>query len=94
MGKPKVLVTRRVPQEGLDLLREKCDVDLWDSDDVMPRGTLLKRVQGAEGIFCTINDQIDSEVLDAAGTCTNNSGCNKRLFSTYNTWAYKQHKIY
>lgn len=67
MGKPKVLVTRRVPSEGLDVLHETCDVDLWDSDDVMPRGSLLERVKGVEGVFCTINDAIDVEVLDAAG---------------------------
>lgn len=69
MGKPKVLVTRRVPTEGLDILREKCDVDLWDNDDVMPRKSLLERVKGVEGLFCTINDKIDAEVLDAAGRC-------------------------
>lgn len=67
MGKPKVLVTRRVPSEGLDVLHETCDVDLWDSDGVMPRGSLLERVKGVEGVFCTINDAIDVEVLDAAG---------------------------
>ena len=69
MGNPKVLVTRRVPSEGLDILREKCDVDLWNNDDVMPRASLLERVKGMEGLFCTINDIIDEEVLNAAGRC-------------------------
>ena len=67
MAKPKVFVTRRVPQEGIDILNETCDVDVWDSDDVVPRETLLERVKDVNGLFCTINDKIDEEVLDAAG---------------------------
>jgi lactate dehydrogenase-like 2-hydroxyacid dehydrogenase len=68
MAKPKVFVTRRVPQEGIDILKETCDVDVWDSDDVVPRETLFERVQGVNGLFCTINDKINEEVLNAAGT--------------------------
>ncbi|KAL4221024.1 hypothetical protein ACF0H5_019287 [Mactra antiquata] len=67
MAKPKVLVTRRVPSEGIDILKDSCDVDIWDSDDVMPRATLLERIKGVNGIFCTIKDEIDVEALDAAG---------------------------
>ncbi|RUS82477.1 hypothetical protein EGW08_009740 [Elysia chlorotica] len=67
MPAPKVFVTRRVHQEAIDLLKEKCDVDIWDSDEVVPRNELLKRVKGVAGIFCTISDNIDVEVLDAAG---------------------------
>ncbi|XP_053378838.1 glyoxylate reductase/hydroxypyruvate reductase-like [Mercenaria mercenaria] len=67
MAKPKVFVTRRVPQEGIDILGETCDVDVWNSDDVVPRETFLERVKGVSGLFCTINDEIDTEVLDAAG---------------------------
>lgn len=67
MSKPLVFVTRRVPQEGIDLLKEKCEVSLWDSDDVIPRDVLLVKVRGTSGIFCTINDEIDEAVLEAAG---------------------------
>ena len=63
----KVFVTRRVPEEGVKLLKSKYAVDQWNSDEVVPRPDLLKRVVGTSGIFCTINDLIDKEVLDAAG---------------------------
>ncbi|XP_076877127.1 glyoxylate reductase/hydroxypyruvate reductase [Brachyhypopomus gauderio] len=65
----KVLVTRRIPQEGLDVLTNAgiCDVSVWDSDEPVPRSELLKRVQGAHGLFCMLSDRIDTEVLDAAG---------------------------
>lgn len=67
MSKPLVFVTRQVPQEGIDLLKEKCEVQIWESDEVIPRDTLLVKVRGASGIFCTLNDKIDESVLDAAG---------------------------
>ncbi|KAK3800410.1 hypothetical protein RRG08_052793 [Elysia crispata] len=68
MSRPRVFVTRQVHQEAIDHLKEKCEVDIWNSDKVVPRDELLKRVKGAAGIFCTISDNIDAEVLNAAGS--------------------------
>ena len=66
-AKPFVFVTRKVPEEGVNLLKARCEVRVWDDDEVIPRDTLLNKVRGASGIFCTINDKIDEAVLDAAG---------------------------
>ncbi|XP_036425144.1 glyoxylate reductase/hydroxypyruvate reductase isoform X2 [Colossoma macropomum] len=65
----RVFVTRRIPQEGLELLQRAavCTVSLWDSDEPVPRAELLKGVEGAHGLFCLLSDRIDAEVLDAAG---------------------------
>ncbi|KAI4873802.1 hypothetical protein NFI96_030023, partial [Prochilodus magdalenae] len=66
----KVFVTRRIPQEGMELLQKaaaKCTVSVWDSDEPVPRVELLKRVEGAHGLLCMLSDRIDAEVLDAAG---------------------------
>lgn len=71
MSKPKVYVTRRVPNSGLELLQRKCDVKIWDSDEEVPRGTLLENVAGIHGIFCLITEKIDAELLDAAGEIFN-----------------------
>jgi lactate dehydrogenase-like 2-hydroxyacid dehydrogenase len=71
MSKPKVYVTRRVPNSGLELLQKKCDVKIWDSDDEVPRDTLLESVAGVNGIFCLITEKIDAELLDAAGEIFN-----------------------
>lgn len=62
-------MTRSVHQEALDLLTAHFDVEVWASDEVVPRDELLKQVKGADAIFCTISDRIDAEVLDAAGWC-------------------------
>ncbi|XP_025081305.1 glyoxylate reductase/hydroxypyruvate reductase-like isoform X2 [Pomacea canaliculata] len=67
MAKPTVFVTRKIAPEGLKILQEKTNVKIWDSEDACPRSELLKNVAGCDGILCTINDQIDAEVLNAAG---------------------------
>lgn len=65
----KVLVTRKIPHQGLDILSRNAQlqVDCWTSENVMAREELLERVKGAYGVLCTISDVIDKEFLDAAG---------------------------
>jgi len=74
--KPRVLVTRRIPQEGLNILEESCQVEVSDYDGVMPREVLLQKVKGVDGILCLLNDDIDWEVMEAAGQ-------NLRVISNY-----------
>ncbi|MCK9361432.1 D-glycerate dehydrogenase [Patescibacteria group bacterium] len=64
----KVLITRPIPDEGIELLRKKnYQIDLYEKDEVMPRKELLKRAKGMDGILSLLNDKVDAELLDAAG---------------------------
>jgi glyoxylate reductase len=65
--KPRVLVTRVIPDEGLDPVREACEVDLWTDELPPPRDELLRRVVGVDGLLSLITDTVDDELLDAAG---------------------------
>jgi len=68
MSKPKVFVTRAIPDKGLDLVRDFCEVDLW-TDDLPPNhDEILKRVQGVDGVLSLLTDKIDAEVMDSAGS--------------------------
>jgi lactate dehydrogenase-like 2-hydroxyacid dehydrogenase len=67
MSKPRIVVTRRIPRAGLDLVQQAGDVVHWDSDEPIPRTTLLEWVAGADGIYCLLTERIDDELLDAAG---------------------------
>ena len=67
MTKPRVLVTRLIPDEGLDPVREACDVDLWEDELPPPRDELLRRVGGIDGLLCLLTDTVDEELLDTAG---------------------------
>ncbi|PWB68608.1 MAG: D-glycerate dehydrogenase [Anaerolineales bacterium] len=67
MSKPKVFVTRVIPDKGLDLVKEYCDVDLWTADLPPSREELMERVEGVDGLLCLLTDRIDGEMMDAAG---------------------------
>jgi glyoxylate reductase len=68
MSKPKVFITRIVPDKGLDIVRDFCEVDLWQDELPPSREELLKRVRGVDGILSLLTDKIDGEVMDTAGT--------------------------
>lgn len=64
----KVFVSRRIPAEGLAVIKQSgITLELWDSDEPVPRAELLKGISGAHGLVCLLSDKIDAEVLDVAG---------------------------
>jgi glyoxylate reductase len=67
MPKPKVFVTRLIPDKGLEMVRDFCEVDLWQEEMPPGREEILKRVRGIDGLLCLLTDKIDGEVMDAAG---------------------------
>ena len=62
-----MLVTRVIPDEGLEPVREACEVDLWSDELPPPRDELLRRVAGVDGLLSLLTDRVDDELLDAAG---------------------------
>jgi glyoxylate reductase len=76
MTKPKVFITRRIPDAGLNLIYEECEVDLWDQDLPPSKEELLQHVPGVDGILSLLSDPIDVEVIKAAGE-------NLRVISNY-----------
>jgi glyoxylate/hydroxypyruvate reductase len=63
----RVVVTRRVPAVGMELLRAfkpALDLDIWDSDDPMPHEELLRAVSsGVDAIYCVLTDRIDADLI-------------------------------
>ena len=68
MHKPKVFVTRLIPDEGLTRVRDLCEADIWPEELPPSRGVILEHVRGADGILALSTDTIDADVMDAAGT--------------------------
>ncbi|MGB4302063.1 MAG: glyoxylate reductase [Acetomicrobium sp.] len=66
--RPKVLVTSRIPDEGMCMLEEHCEVKVFDYEGVFPRDVLLREAKGVDAIVCLLADKIDGEVMDAAGS--------------------------
>jgi len=67
VSRPRIVVTRRIPQPALDLLNAAGDVWLSPHDRALTREELFDAVNGADAIICLLHDKIDADLLDAAG---------------------------
>ncbi len=67
MPRPKVFVTRLIPEVGLEMLAGVCQADVWQEELPPEPSVLLERVRDVEGILSLLTDKIDASVLDAAG---------------------------
>jgi glyoxylate reductase len=67
MGKPRVFITRAIPEQGLSLVRDFCEADIWMEELPPSREVALERVRGSDGILSLLTDCMDGVVMDAAG---------------------------
>ncbi|MBX4267389.1 2-hydroxyacid dehydrogenase [Clostridium estertheticum] len=68
MGKKRVYVTRRIPDEAIELLRKHFDVEINPCDRGLLREELIDKVKGKDAVLCLLTDNIDKEILESAGS--------------------------
>ncbi len=68
MTKPKVFVTRRIPQAALDKLEPQVEMKIWPGELPPPYETLLEKVRGIDALLCLLTDRIDRPLMEAART--------------------------
>jgi phosphoglycerate dehydrogenase-like enzyme len=73
--KPRVFVTRRIPEAGLQLLRESCEVEIRAGELPPAREELIEALPGVHGLLCLLTDPVDAAVISA--------GDELRVISTY-----------
>jgi glyoxylate reductase len=66
MTRPKVFVSRHIPEVGLAAIRAACDVDLWPDQLPPPADELARRARDCDGLVSLLTDRIDGALLDAA----------------------------
>jgi glyoxylate reductase len=66
VGKPAVLVTRKLPSSVLAKLHAIADVDLYTGDTAIPADQLRARVADKDAVVALLTDAIDRSVIDAA----------------------------
>ena len=66
MAKPKVFVTRLIPDEGLAMIRGWAEMQVWEDELPPPREVLLREVRDIDGLLSLLTDKIDAELMDAA----------------------------
>jgi glyoxylate reductase len=64
----KVVVTRKIPGNGIKLLQDGgFEVTVSPQDRALERAELLNFIQGADGVLGQLTDKVDEEYLNAAG---------------------------
>ncbi len=62
-----VYLTRKLPDPALQYLKESCALKLWNEEQTpVPRDVLLKQIDQVEGIYCTLSDKIDREIISSS----------------------------
>ena len=61
--KPKIIVTRDIPDEVESMLKEHFRVSFNREDKVFSKDILIKAMENADGIVCTVTDNITDELL-------------------------------
>lgn len=61
----KILVTSNVPDEILNRLEDKFELDYHDSNVPLSKEEIIERIKDVEGLVCPLSDKIDREVIDA-----------------------------
>jgi glyoxylate reductase len=67
MAKPKVFLTRELPEEPMRVLNENFELTCNPNDRALNREELLVGVSGQDGLIPLLSDRVDDEVLEAAG---------------------------
>ncbi len=67
MTKPRVFISRIILDQGLKLITDYCDADVWQEELPPDRGILLKRARGVDGLLCLLTDSIDGVLMDRIG---------------------------
>lgn len=65
--KPKVYVTRKLPQVALDELKVACEVTIWEYESPAPGYEVINdQIGDKEGLLCLLTDRIDAALMDSA----------------------------
>lgn len=63
--KPKVFVSRLIPEQGLDLVRQEFDAEIWQDEMPPSREVLLEKISDKVGLLSLLTDRVDAALLDA-----------------------------
>jgi glyoxylate reductase len=65
-AKPKVFVSRVIPDAGLRRIKDHCDAEVWPAQLPPPHAVLREKVRDCDGLVSLLTDRIDAHLLDGA----------------------------
>ena len=66
MPKPKVFVTREMPERGLRVIEERFDTEVWREYAPPPKKIIIEKAARVDALATLLSDKIDAEVFDVA----------------------------
>jgi glyoxylate reductase len=70
MSKPRIYITRPLPQAAMQILEGQVEYRMWEREnEPVKRETLLREIVDVEGIICLITEKMDAEVIERAHRC-------------------------
>lgn len=66
MTAPKIVVTGRIPEPGIDLLKTVGEVWAWTQDEPIPHDIRNGQLASADAVVTILTDTVDEAFLDAA----------------------------
>ena len=67
MKRPAVYVTRHLPGDAIEFLRQHCEVRLWEHELPPPAEEVRRQAAEADGLLTLLTDRVDRELLADAG---------------------------
>lgn len=61
----KVFVTYKIPEDGLKLLKEKYELDVYEGGEFLTKEEMMNRVKDADAVITQLRDPVDKEFIDA-----------------------------
>jgi glyoxylate reductase len=66
MPKPKIYVTRELPERGSKIIRERFDAEVWPEYAPPPKRVIIEKAKNVDALASLLSDKIDAEVFDVA----------------------------
>mgnify|MGYP005852037275 CR=1 FL=1 len=66
MPKPKVYVTRELPERGLKIIKKYIDTEVWTEYAPPPKKVIIEKARSVDALASLLSDKIDAEVFNAA----------------------------
>jgi glyoxylate reductase len=65
--KPKVYITRKLPDEVIGYLAEECEVRMWEQEDEpVPQEILTEEIAEVDGLLCLLTETVNDSLLNNA----------------------------
>jgi glyoxylate reductase len=66
MPKPKVYVTRELPERGLNIIKQYFDTEVWTEYAPPPKKIIIEKAKNVDALASLLSDKIGAEVFDVA----------------------------